>query len=71
MLKNILDKLVLGESLDEREARQMMNNIMQGKVTSAQIASFLTALRIKGETMEEITGCAQAMKENAVKLKKS
>ena len=71
MLKNILSRLVLGESLDEKEARQMMNNIMQGKVTSAQIASFLTALRIKGETMEEIIGCARAMKENAAKLKKS
>ena len=71
MLKNILNKLVLGENLNEIEARQMMDNIMQGKVTSAQIASFLTALRIKGETMEEITGCAQAMKENAAKLKKT
>lgn len=71
MLKNILNRLVLGESLDEKEARLVMNNIMQGKVTSAQIASFLTALRIKGETMEEITGCARAMKENALKLKKT
>lgn len=71
MLKKILNRLVLGENLDERESRQMMNNIMQGKVTSAQIASFLTALRIKGETMEEITGCARAMKENVAKLKKA
>ena len=71
MIKNILKKLISGENLDEREARQFMNSIMKGELTSAQIASFLTALRIKGETMEEIAGCARAMKDNAAKLKKT
>jgi len=70
MFKTLLNKVVLGESLDEKEAKKTMNKIMQGEVTSAQIASFLTALRIKGETIEEIVGFAQAMRENAVKLKK-
>jgi len=70
MFKELLNKVVIGENLREKEARWAMNEIMQGKVTAAQIASFLTALRIKRETVEEITGCAQAMRENAVKLKK-
>jgi len=70
MFITLLNKVVLGESLDEKEAKKTMNKIMQGEVTSAQIASFLTALRIKGETIEEIVGFAQAMRENAVKLKK-
>ncbi|HBY56499.1 MAG TPA: anthranilate phosphoribosyltransferase [Candidatus Atribacteria bacterium] len=70
MFKELLNKVVIGENLREEEARWVMNEIMQGKVSAAQIASFLTALRIKRETVEEITGCAQAMRENAVKLKK-
>ncbi|HZK40271.1 MAG TPA: anthranilate phosphoribosyltransferase [Atribacterota bacterium] len=70
MFKELLNKVVIGENLREKEARWTMNEIMQGKVSAAQIASFLTALRIKRETVEEITGCAQAMRENAVKLKK-
>ena len=70
MFKELLNKVVIGENLREKEARWAMNEIMQGKVSAAQIASFLTALRIKRETVEEITGCAQAMRENAVKLKK-
>jgi len=70
MFKELLNKVVIGENLRGKEARWAMNEIMQGKVSAAQIASFLTALRIKRETVEEITGCAQAMRENAVKLKK-
>ena len=70
MNKEILNKIVTGESLNEEEAYDTMNEIMQGITTPAQIASFLTALRVKGETVEEITGCARAMRENAVKLKK-
>jgi len=70
MFKEILNKIVTGESLNEEEAYETMNEIMQGIATPAQIASFLTALRVKGETVEEITGCARAMRENAVKLKK-
>src|SRR5665648_649948 len=70
MFKELLNKVVIGENLREKEARWTMNEIMQGKVSAAQIASFLTALRIKRETVEEITGCAQAMRENTVKLKK-
>jgi len=69
MFKELLNKVVIGENLKEKEACWVMNEIMQGKVTAAQIASFLTALRIKGETAEEITGCAIAMRENAISIK--
>lgn len=71
MNKEILNKIVTGKSLNEEEAYETMNEIMQGITTPAQIASFLTALRVKGETVEEITGCARAMRENAVSLKKT
>ena len=71
MNKEILNKIVTGENLNEKEAYETMNEIMQGITTPAQIASFLTALRVKGETVEEITGCARAMRENAVSLKET
>jgi len=71
MYKTIVSKLLFREDLKEQEAQKIMNQIMQGELTSAQIASFLTALRIKGETIEEMFGCAKAMRENAVRLKKS
>lgn len=71
MNKEILNKIVTGKNLNEEEAYETMNEIMQGITTPAQIASFLTALRMKGETVEEITGCARAMRENAVSLKET
>ncbi len=71
MNKEILNKIVTGENLNEEEAYETMNEIMLGITTPAQIGSFLTALRIKGETVEEITGCARAMREHAVSLKET
>lgn len=71
MFKEVLNKIVIGENLNEKEAYKTMNEIMQGITTPAQIASFLTALRVKGETVAEITGCARAMRENAVSLKET
>lgn len=71
MFKEILNKIVTEENLNEEEAYKTMNEIMQGVITPVQIASFLTALRVKGETVEEIAGCAQAMRENAVSLKET
>jgi len=65
MIREIIGRLIEGGNLTEREARKVMGEIMEGKATSAQIASFLTALRIKGETVEEITGCAKEMLKKA------
>ncbi|MGD0167469.1 MAG: anthranilate phosphoribosyltransferase [Gaiellaceae bacterium] len=48
------------------EAREVMNEIMSGQATDAQIAGFLVALRAKGETSEEIAGCAEAMRSHVV-----
>jgi len=63
MIKDILKLLVQGKNLKEEEAKKVMQEIMEGRVTSAQIASFLTALRMKGETVAEITGFARTMLE--------
>ncbi len=65
MLKEIIQKLVSGQSLSEAEIMEAMNCIMEGEATQAQIGSFITALRIKGETIEEITGCAKVMRGKA------
>ncbi len=63
MIKSILKILIEAKNLKEEEARQVMGEITEGKATPAQIASFLTALRMKGETVAEITGFARAMLE--------
>jgi len=68
MLKESINKLVGGNDLSEAEAMQAIYTIMEGNATHAQIGSFLTALRIKGETVQEILGCAKAMREKAVKI---
>lgn len=60
-----LARLMAGQSLSEGEAEAAMTQIMHGQATPAQIGAFLTALRIKGETVEEITGCARAMRYSA------
>jgi len=65
MIRKMIAKVTEGESLTEEEMRKVISEIMEGKATSAQIASFLTALRMKGETVEEITGCAKEMLNRA------
>lgn len=68
MIKEAIRTLVDGESLSFEAARQSMDEIMGGQATNAQIAAFLTALRIKGETIDEITACATAMREHCTQL---
>ena len=63
MIKAVLGTLVEAKNLKEEEAKQVMGELMEGKATPSQIASFLTALRMKGETVAEITGFAKAMLE--------
>ena len=63
MIKAILKTLVERKNLKEEKAKRVMEEIMEGKTTPAQIASFLTALRMKGETVAEITGFTKAMLE--------
>ena len=68
MLKEAIAKLIEGKNLNEDEAISSLDCIMSGKATDAQIGSFITALRIKGETIEEDTGCAKVMREKAYKI---
>ena len=68
MLKDALAALAAKKDLTADEAASAMGEIMDGSATPAQIASFLTALRLKGETVDEITGCARAMRQRSVKI---
>ena len=61
-------KLVGGENLSRSEMQDVMSLIMHGEATPAQIGSFLTALMIKGETVEEIVGAATIMRDLAAKV---
>ncbi len=68
MLKETLSRLAAARSISADEAAEAMGEIMDGKATPAQISAFVTALRVKGETVEEIAGCARAMRLRAVRL---
>ena len=58
--------LIEGKSLSTDQAAQVMNEIMEGEVTPAQFGAFVTALRLKGETVEEIAGLVKTMRAKAV-----
>lgn len=64
---DILKKLISQKDLTTAEAKKAMSHIMTGEAGDAKTASFLTALAIKGETGQEITACAKAMRHAAVK----
>ena len=68
MIREAIDGLVSGSSLSMEEASTTMREIMEGEVTPAQLGAFLTALRVKGETPEEIAGMATIMREKALKV---
>ena len=69
MIKEAIAKIVTGANLTEGEAETVMREVMQGEATDAQIAAYITALRMKGETVEEITGSARVMREKAFPVK--
>jgi anthranilate phosphoribosyltransferase len=66
MIREAIAHLVAGGSLGETEAAAAMEEIMTGTATPSQLGAFLTALRLKGETIEEVTGLARVMREKAV-----
>ncbi|HPD16304.1 MAG TPA: anthranilate phosphoribosyltransferase [Planctomycetota bacterium] len=68
MLKELISKLVSREALSAAQAEAAMDEIMSGGATEAQIAAFAVALRMKGETVDEIAGCARAMRAKATRI---
>lgn len=68
-IKEAINKVVCGENLTLNEAKEVMRIMLSGEATQAQLGSFLTALRIKGETINEIVGCATVMQELADHVK--
>ena len=68
MIKEAIAKVVNQEDMQETEMMEVMNEIMEGKATPAQIAAFITGLRIKGETVDEVTGAARIMKQKATRI---
>ena len=68
MLETAIDSAVHGVDLTREEARAAMQTIMQGDATPAQVAGYLVALRMKGETVDEIAGSAEAMRSAAVRV---
>jgi anthranilate phosphoribosyltransferase len=69
MIKEAITKVIEKQDLSQEEAALTMDEIMSGNATDAQIASFITALRLKGETVDEITGFTKIMREKATHLK--
>lgn len=68
MIREALDKIVQKIDLPEGEMMAVMEEIMEGKATPAQIGSLATALRMKGETVEEVTGAARIMRRKAARV---
>ncbi|MCA6084649.1 anthranilate phosphoribosyltransferase [Candidatus Endomicrobiellum agilis] len=68
MIQEAIYEIVNRHNLTIDKTKEVMNRIMDGGATDAQIASFLTSLRLKGETIEEITACAMVMREKCQKL---
>jgi len=68
MIKEAISKVIDGDNLTRDEAVATMNAIMDGSATPAQIGSFITAMRMKGETVDEITGFASVMREKATRV---
>src|SRR5659263_285721 len=68
MIKEAIDKAVTKTDLREAEMMAAMEEIMEGIATPAQIAALITALRMKGETVEEVTGAARIMRQKATRV---
>ncbi len=66
--KEILERLSFSEDLTQTDAESAMQQIMSGNVSNEQVAGFLTAMRMKGETHQELTGCVKVMRDKSVKV---
>lgn len=68
MIKQAVYDILAGKDLSLETTHAVMMQMMEGKATSAQMGAFLTAMRMKGESIDEITACAQVMREKCSKL---
>ena len=68
MIKGAIEKVVERVDLEEEEMVAVMNEIMEGKAKPSQISAFLTAIRMKGECIDEITGAASVMREKCLSI---
>ena len=68
MITDMIARLTAGESFSREEAREAMLFLMQGEASDAQIATLLTALKMRGETVQELAGFAQGMREVATRI---
>src|SRR5213082_3598052 len=69
MIQDALARLLDGEDLSRDDSRRVMDTIMSGDATPGQIGGFLVALRLKGETADEIAGCAEAMRAHVIAVR--
>jgi anthranilate phosphoribosyltransferase len=69
VIQAAIQSLLDGHDLGRQEAREVMGEIMRGEATPAQISGFLVALRAKGETSDEIAGCAEAMRAHVLAVR--
>ena len=68
MIREAIEKLIRGADLTQREAAQVMEEIMTGEATPAQFGAFVIGLRLKGETVDEMTGLAAVMRDKSLKV---
>ena len=68
MIQNVIGALIRGEDLTREQAAQGMECLMTGEATPSQMGAFLAALRVKGETIDEITGLAEIMRAKATRV---
>ena len=71
MIREAISTLAEGGSLTEEKAAKVMDEIMSGEATPAQFGAFVTALRVKGETVDEIAGMARVMREKSLRVEVS
>lgn len=69
MIQEAIYQLINKQNLTLEDTKTVMEEIMEGRATNAQIGSFLTAMRMKGETIDEITACATVMREKCTKIR--
>ena len=69
VIQQAIERIVSGLSLSREEAAEVMNEIMSGRATPAQFGSFVTGMRIKGETPEELVGMVQTMRAKSLHVK--